>query len=92
MSKRRKRPRTQTFSFTAPDAMSVLLVGEFTEWQQRAIALEKGKDGVWTTSVKLPPGTHNYLFIVDGEWCDDPACAVRVPNPFGGHDMVRQVA
>ena len=92
MSKRRKHPRKETFSFTAPDALSVLLVGEFTEWQQKAIALEKGNDGVWTTTVTLPQGTHNYLFIVDGEWCDDPNCAVRVPNPFGGHDMVRQVA
>jgi hypothetical protein len=28
---------------------------------------------------------------VDGQWCEDPECTVRVPNPFGGFDMVRQV-
>jgi 1,4-alpha-glucan branching enzyme len=92
VSRKRKHPKKQTFRFTAPDATSVLLVGDFTDWQQGAIALEKGSDGVWTTTLKLPPGTHKYLFIADGEWCEDPECPVRVPNPSGGHDMVRQVA
>lgn len=91
MSKRSKKPKAQTFTFTAPDATSVLLVGDFTEWQQKAVALEKQPDGNWTTTVKLPRGTYRYLFIADGEWCEDPQCAVREPNPFGGHDMIRQV-
>ncbi len=91
MARKRKRIRTETFTYQAPDAVSVLLVGDFTEWQQHAVALEKGKNGVWSTTVKLPTGTHRYLFIVDGEWCEDPACAVRMPNPFGGQDMIRQV-
>ena len=42
-------------------------------------------------TLKLPAGKHSYLFIVDGQWCEDPECTVRVPNPFGGFDMVRQV-
>ena len=91
MAKKRKRIRNEAFSFRAPDAVSVLLVGEFTDWQQRAVAMEKDKSGVWRTTVKLPQGLHKYLFIVDGEWCEDPGCTVRQPNPFGGHDMVRQV-
>jgi len=83
--------KRQTFSITAPAAGKVLLVGDFTNWQQRPITMKKGSEGVWTASVGLPPGKHNYLFIVDGEWRDDPDCALRVPNPFGGFDMVRQV-
>ncbi len=35
---------------------------------------------------------HNGRSIVDGTWCDDPECAERVPNPFGGQDMVREAA
>jgi hypothetical protein len=35
---------------------------------------------------------NNYRFIVDGQWCDDPECSVRAPNPYGGQNMVRQVA
>lgn len=83
--------KKQTFRLEAPEAKKVLLVGDFTDWQQQAILMKKGSDGIWTTSVGLPPGTHHYLFIVDGEWRDDPDCPLRVPNPFGTQNMVRQV-
>jgi 1,4-alpha-glucan branching enzyme len=83
--------KKQTFRTTETAATSVLLVGDFTDWQQRPIKMVKDSGGVWTATVKLPPGTHNYLFIVDGQWCDDPECALRVPNPYGGYNMARQV-
>ena len=84
--------RAQTFSFRAPEASSVQLVGDFTQWQERPVNLQKGADGVWQTTVSLPPGTHHYRFLVDGEWRDDPECTLRTPNPFGGENMARQVA
>ncbi len=84
--------RMQTFSFQAPAAMSVQLVGDFTQWQECPISLQKGADGVWRTAVPLPPGTHHYRFLVDGEWRDDPECTLHTPNPFGGENMTRQVA
>ena len=84
--------RTQTFALSAPDAESVQLVGEFTQWQERPINLQKGADGIWRATVILESGAHYYRFIVDGEWCDDPACTVRTPNPFGSDNMMRQVA
>lgn len=92
MAKKAAILKQQTFRFTEPDAKKVLLVGDFTDWQERAIPMEKGSGGTWTTTVKLSPGTHNYLFIVDGVWCEDPECSLRVPNPFGGYNMVRQVS
>ena len=82
----------QTFAFSAPDALSVQLVGDFTQWQERPISLQKGADGVWRTTVQLSPGTHHYRFLVDGKWRDDPECVLRAPNPFGSEDMMRQVA
>jgi 1,4-alpha-glucan branching enzyme len=84
-------PSKQTFRFSSPEAMSVLLVGDFTHWQQRGIPMQKGKDGIWVATVELPPGKHTYRFIVDGDWRDDPECTLRVPNPYGSQDMVRQV-
>ncbi len=84
--------KKETFRITDPDAQKVLLVGDFTEWQQRPVTMKKEGNGLWTAAVRLPPGTHYYLFIVDGEWREDPECSVRVPNPFGGENMVRQVA
>ncbi len=84
--------KNQTFRVAAPTAQKVLLAGDFTDWRQKAIPMHKGSDGAWTAAVKLPPGSHSYLFIVDGEWRDDPDCPLQVPNPFGGHNSVRQVA
>lgn len=92
MAKKQTDNRRQTFSITAPDAASVMLVGDFTHWQETPIPLKKGSGGVWHTAVELSPGTHHYRFIVDGLWCDDPECSLRVPNSFGGENAVRQVA
>ncbi|MXW77650.1 MAG: hypothetical protein F4Z57_01385, partial [Gemmatimonadetes bacterium] len=33
--------------------------------------------------VTLPLGKHEYRFVVDGEWRDDPQCEERRPNSFG---------
>jgi Glycogen recognition site of AMP-activated protein kinase len=50
------------------------------------------RNGTWTAVVAIPLGTHRYRFIVDGEWRDDPECKLRVPNPFGGEDMLCEAA
>jgi len=84
--------RLHGFTFRAPEAVSVQLVGDFTHWQEQPISLKKEAGGVWRASVPLTPGEHYYRFLVDGEWRDDPECAVRVPNPFGGENMMRKVA
>jgi 1,4-alpha-glucan branching enzyme len=83
--------RTQTFSFAAPMATSVQLVGDFTDWQRKPINLQKASDGVWHATVELEPGPHPYRFLVDGQWCDDPACTLTAPNPYGGRNAVCQV-
>jgi len=91
MAKQFEASKKQTFRFAAPTALSVMLAGDFTHWQQRAVPMQKGKDGIWTATIDLTPGQHKYRFIVDGEWQDDPECAVRVPNPYGTENMIRQV-
>lgn len=83
--------KNQTFSIGAPGAMSVLLAGDFTHWREQAIPMQRQRGSVWKTTVELAPGTYHYRFIVDGEWRDDPNCTLRVPNPYGGENAVRQV-
>ena len=83
--------KKQEFHYTAPTAMSVQLVGDFTHWSQSPVNLAKESDGTWRTSVPLPPGNYHYRFLVDGEWRDDPECTLRVANPFGTENAVRQV-
>ena len=82
----------QEFSFSAPAALSVMLVGDFTHWQKNPISMKREKDGIWRATVPLDPGTHHYRFLVDGAWQDDPECVLRVPNPYGGHNAVRMVS
>lgn len=37
--------------------------------------MEKGRDGLWKTTLSIPRGRHEFKFIVDGQWCCDPGCA-----------------
>jgi 1,4-alpha-glucan branching enzyme len=83
--------RIQGFAYRAPEAASVQLIGDFTQWEDEPIDLTKGPGGVWRITLELPPGLHHYRFLVDGQWRDDPDCKTRVPNAFGGQDMMRKV-
>lgn len=82
----------QEFRLKAPGAENVLLVGSFTQWQQRPIPMQPERTGEWRVVVGLRPGTYYYRFLVDGEWCDDPECPLHVGNPFGSQDAVRVIA
>jgi 1,4-alpha-glucan branching enzyme len=77
-----------TFCYSAPQAKSVLVAGDFTGWQQAPLSLKRDKSGVWKKTILLPPGRYEYRLLVDGEWRDDPQCPNRHPNQFGGTNCV----
>ncbi len=81
----------QAFALIAPDAQSVAVVGTFSNWEQNPIPLKKQKNGVWKASIPIEPGQHEYRFLVDGQWMDDPECPEHAPNPFGSQNCVRIV-
>lgn len=68
-----------------PGARSVHVVGSFNDWRPVSIALEdRDHDGVWRGVVVLPTGTHEYMFVVDGErWVVDPLAGRFVEDGFG---------
>ncbi len=88
MPKQKIAKQKVVFSYTAPQAQAVLVAGDFTGWQQAPVAMKKSKSGVWKKTVSLPPGRYEYRLLVDGEWRDDPQCALRQPNQFGGENCV----
>ena len=88
MAKQKTVKQKVTFSFSAPEAQSVSVLGDFTGWEQAPISLKKDKSGVWKKTVSLEPGSYQYRLMVDGQWRDDPGCANRHPNQFGGHNCV----
>ena len=77
-----------TFFFTAPEAQTVQVVGDFTQWQEAPLNLKKSKGGLWKKTVSLAPGRYAYRLLVDGQWRDDPKCTIRQPNEFGGENCV----
>ena len=79
------------FAFPAPAARQVSLAGDFNNWDPKALPMRKGADGVWYVSVVLKPGRHEYRFIADGVWQDDPAAQQRTDNTMGSENCVKTV-
>ena len=68
-----------TFKLEKPTAKDVRIEGTFNEWDPDARVLKKSKAGVWSTWMMLEKGRHEYRYIVDGEWTNDPS-AEHCPN------------
>jgi len=75
--------RRTAFKLHAPEAKQVFVAGCFNNWDPTADALRQGEAGTWTCTLMLEPGEHEYRFVVDGEWWDDPFAAERRANEFG---------
>ncbi len=88
MAKAKNVQQKITFAWQADGAKEVFLVGDFTGWQQAPLLMKKDKRGVFKKVISLPPGRYEYRLLVDGEWRDDPNCALRQPNQFGGENCV----
>lgn len=65
------------------DAANVQLAGSFTNWEP-VYQLHQIAPRVWTITVSLAQGVHDYAFIVDGkQWVADPY-APSISDGFGG--------
>jgi hypothetical protein len=70
-------------SHHAPDALEVSVMGSFTEWEP--LPLER-EGGLWVLELDLPPGTYEYVLLVDGQIVV-PEGPTR-PDGFGGENGV----
>ena len=50
------------FALVAPNATDVSVHGDFNFWEPSALSNADG-DGVWMTSMFLPPGRYEYAFV-----------------------------
>ena len=92
MTAKKLKKLKETFELAAPTAGAVLLAGDFTGWTTEPIPMKKDRQGCWKTTVALDPGVHEYRFMVDGHWADDPLAPARQANPFGSQNCIRSVA
>lgn len=78
---------TVRFVLEAPDARTVALAGDFSDWSSDGLMMKRrGAGGPWEIKIKLERGSlHAYNFVIDGErWIPDPAVPERVDDGFGG--------
>ena len=72
------------FALDARGARHVTVAGDFNDWSTDAVAMEDSEqNGHFVATVALPPGLHEYMFLVDGEWVTDPTVSERRPDGFG---------
>jgi hypothetical protein len=71
------------FRLQSSDATDVRLAGSFTHWQPQ-YQMHQTAPSLWTVTLPLAPGVHDYAFIIDGQrWVTDPYAAA-VQDGFGG--------
>ena len=75
-----------------PAAKQVYVAGSFNGWKPDTTPLAPLGNGRWKGDLKLGPGRHEYLFVVDGRWLPDPSAKESVENPFGGRNSVLTVS
>ncbi len=72
------------FELFMPDAERVRLAASFTDWEKRAVEMRGPEDGWWTLRLHLPPGEHEFQYLVDEEiWLADYAAHGVKRNRFG---------
>ncbi len=84
----RKKPsvtglRKVKFALSAKPGCKVYLAGTFNDWSATRNRMRYNKrNGNYSTTLSLPPGTYQYKFILDDEWLVDPNCESWVNNSF----------
>jgi 1,4-alpha-glucan branching enzyme len=79
------------FKLYAPKARRVNIAGTFNGWNTSDLSAKKDSRGNWLVKVNLKPGRHEYKFIVDGSWLNDPNSTTLVTNSFGTQNSVVEV-
>ncbi|MFH2064360.1 MAG: glycogen-binding domain-containing protein [Pseudomonadota bacterium] len=82
-SKQTVKRKKVTFKFVSPDSGSVSLVGNFNNWDKTSHPMTRKENGEWSATVILSEGTHQYKFLADNNWQQDPENEKQVPNEFG---------
>jgi len=82
-----------TFRFPkemADDAKSVVLAGDFNNWDTAACQLTKLKSGEFTVSLELEKDKeYEFRYLVDGkDWYNDPEADGYTANHFGSENSV----
>jgi 1,4-alpha-glucan branching enzyme len=91
---KKSKPKTKRvpFQVRADPGSAVFVAGDFNKWDPAANPLtDLGGTGDFSTVLSLPPGSHEYKFVINGTWCVDPECTEWVQNSLGTLNSVCKV-
>ena len=77
------------FKLEAPEAQSVAVAGDFNGWVPEVALADPDGDGVWVGRLKLSPGVHKYMYVINGkQWITDPHAERYTEDGFGRQNAV----
>ena len=80
------------FQLAATPGSEVVVAGTFNNWDTKKNPMKANPDdGLYRTVIAIPPGNHEYKFVVNGKWCVDPNCTESIPNCQGSSNSVIRV-
>jgi hypothetical protein len=79
-----------TFVLAAPDAREVAVIGSFNGWNAAGWTMRRdAATGLWTLAAALPPGSHEYVFLIDGATSvPDASAPFSADDGFGSRNSV----
>ncbi len=83
--------REVVFEFYNPYSKNVYVAGSFNKWHPSELRMIAFGEGEWSLALMLNPGRHEYRFVVDSKWTNDPNSPEHVSNGFGELNSVVQV-
>ena len=71
-------------------ASSILVLGDFNNWQMGETPMKKAKTEVWSVSLDLETGKeYQFRYLIDGTtWENDPEADKFVPSGLGSENSV----
>ncbi len=86
------KPKTVNFHTRAEADSEVYVTGSFNHWNGKAKKMIARKNTTdFYITLMVPPGRHEYKFVVNGQYKADPECRDWVLNEFGTLNSVIQV-
>ena len=77
------------FLFYRPQAQQVHLAGDFNDWRNGELPMQRREDGYWLARMHLPAGEFKFRYCADGEWFTDFAAFGIEPGRFGFDSILR---
>lgn len=80
------------FELSAKPGSKVFVAGTFNNWKPTANQMKDNPDnGLYKAVLLVPRGTHEYKFVVNGVWTEDPNCQDWALNGYGSVNSIIDV-